>query len=119
MLDEVPALRWRKQRQRDRDELDDLVEATRSRSTQERFQFGEGLFNRIEVWAVGREKAEGRAGRLNRRPNSWVLVDRQVVEHDDIAASQGGDQDLIGIRTERVGIDRAIEHRRGGEAFEP
>ena len=47
-----------KRLQRDRNELHDLVEAARSRGAQERFQFGEGLFDRIEVWAVGREKTE-------------------------------------------------------------
>ncbi len=40
-----------------RDQRVDVVEGARARGSEKRFQFGEGEFYRIEVWAVGRQKA--------------------------------------------------------------
>ena len=53
---------------RDRDELDDLVEAARSRNPQERLQLRKRLFDRIEIRTLGRQKV-GSA----RRPARWRL----------------------------------------------
>ena len=46
----------------------------------------------IEVGRVGRQKADGGAGLFDQRPAPARLVGRQVVEDDDIARAQPGDQ---------------------------
>jgi hypothetical protein len=43
-------------------------------------------------------------------------VDREVVEHDDIAGSQCGDQHLFDVGEETRTIDRPIEDRGGAQA---
>jgi hypothetical protein len=95
-----------------------VVEGTGPRRAEERFQFGEGLFDRVEVRAVGRKKPDMRARPFNRRANLRLLVHRQVVEHDDVAGAQRGDQDLFDVREECRIVDGPIEHSGRGEPVE-
>ena len=111
MSDEIQTFSRRKQLERDRDELDDLVEAARSRRAQKRFQLRERHFDRIEVGTVRREKSQPSAGAFNRRLDFRLFVRRQVIEDDDIARAQGGNEDLLDVREERGIIDRAVEDR--------
>jgi hypothetical protein len=90
----------------------DVIEGARPRRPQERFQLGEGEFDRIEIGTVRRKETELRSRLLDRRAHLGLLVDRQVVHHDDIAGAQRGDEDLFDIGPEHHGVDRAIEHRR-------
>ena len=55
---------------------------------------------------------------LDRRPDLGLLVDREVVEDDDVARVQGGDQHLFDIREETHVIEGAIEHGRGPQPLE-
>ena len=118
MPNEVPAFGRGEEPQRGRDQRAHVLEAARARGAEKGFQFGEGLFDRIEVRTVRREEAERGARGLDRRPNRGLLVHGEVVEHDDVAGPQGRDQDLVDIRAERVRIDRAVEHARGGEPLQ-
>jgi hypothetical protein len=47
---------------------------------------------------------------LNRRPDLRVLVDRKVVEHDDVTRSQCRHQHLFDVGEKTRTIDRPIEH---------
>ncbi len=80
--------------------------------TDERLQFGEGELDLIEVGTVRREKSQERTGLFNRRAHLGLLVDREVVEDDDIARAQRGHQDLFDVSEERWAINGPIEHRR-------
>ena len=104
--------------ERDGDEVADLIEGAWSRGTQERFQFGEGEFNRIEVRAVGRQKPELGARRLDRLTHRRLFVSGEVVEDDHVAAPQGRREDLFDVREKRRVIDRPIEHRRRPQPLE-
>jgi hypothetical protein len=95
-----------------------LIEAPWASGAKKRFQFGKGLLDRIEVGAVGRQKAEMRLRGFNCGANLRVLVDRQVVEYDDVARAQRGHQHLFDIREERGTVDGPIEDRRRGEPLE-
>ena len=55
---------------------------------------------------------------LNRGANLRLLVDRQIVEHDDIAWSERGHQHLFDIGEEAWTINRAIEDGRGAQFVE-
>jgi hypothetical protein len=52
--DVIPALGWREERERFGDQRIDVIEGAWLCGTQERFQFREGLFDGIEIGAVGR-----------------------------------------------------------------
>ena len=88
----------------------DLFKAARTTGAEEGLQFTEGEFDRIEIGTVGREEPQVRPGLLNGRADRWLFVDREVVEHDDIARSQGGHQHLLDVGEETRTVDRAIEH---------
>jgi len=108
----------RKKAERDGDEVADLIEGAWPRGPQERFQFSEGEFNRIEVRAVGRQKPELGARRFDRPTHLRLLVGGEVVEDDDVAAPQGRCEDLFDVREKRRVIDRTIEHRRRPQPLE-
>ena len=102
-----------------RHQLADLVERARSCGPEERFQFREGLLNRVEVRAVGREKSYEGADRFDRREDARLFVDCQVIEHHHVPGAQRGHQDLFDVREERRLIDRSVEHGGRAEALEP
>jgi hypothetical protein len=82
---EISTLSGREEAQRRRDQGADLIERTRTSRSEERLQFGEGELDRIEVRAVGREKAEMRADRFDRGADVRLFVDGEIVEDDHIA----------------------------------
>lgn len=101
----------REELERDRDEAADVLEGARTGGAQERFQFGERQLDRIEVRTIRRKESHEGAHLLDRGPHLWLLVDREVVEDDDIALAQRGDQDLVDVGEERRAINGPIEHR--------
>jgi hypothetical protein len=101
-----------------RDQLADLIEAAWARRAKKRYQFGKGLFDGIEVGAIRRQESEVRAGCFNRGANRGLLVDREVVQHDDIAWAECRQQHLLDVGAEHGRVHRAIEHGGGGESVE-
>ena len=116
MPDVIPALRRCEQRERSGDQRIDVLERPRPGGAQECLQFGEGQFDRIEVWTVGWQEAELGPDRFDRRTNLGLSVHRQVVEDDDIAGLEHGHQHLLDIRAETGGVDRPVEDRWRREA---
>jgi hypothetical protein len=60
-------------------------------------QLREGVLDRIELGAVGREVEQARARILDRRTDAQALVAAEVVHDDDVAWLQLGNQHLIDI----------------------
>ena len=118
MPNEIEAFPRREERQRDRDELDDLVEATRSRGAQKRFQLRKREFNRVEIRTVGWKKSEARPDALNCRLHLRLLMHGKVVEHDDVTGAERRHQHLLDIREKRGIVDRPVEHRRRVQAID-
>lgn len=116
---EIEAFARRKEVQRDRHELDNLVEAARSCSPQKRFQLGEGELDRIEVRAVGWEETEARTDPLNRRLHLGLFVHREVIEDDDVAGAERRDEHLLDIGEKRGIIDRPVEDGGRREPIDP
>jgi hypothetical protein len=106
---EIEAFARRKEVQRDRDELDDLVEAARSRGPQECFQLGESELDRIEVRAIGRQEAQPRTDAFNRGLYLRLFVHREVIENDDVAGAERRDEHLLDVGEKRGIIDRPVE----------
>jgi len=94
-------------------QLADMFERPRTPRAEERLQFGEGWFDRIEVRTVRREKSQERPGLLNRDADVGLFVGREVVEDDDVAGTQRGHEHLLHVRAKRGVVDRAIEYGRG------
>ena len=115
----ISAFVGREEAERDRDEGVDLIEAARPGRPEEGLQFGEGLFDRVEVRTVRREKPELRADAFDRRADLGLLVDGKVIEDHDVAALQRGHEDLFDVREETQIIDRAIEDGRRADPVEP
>ena len=77
---------------------------------QVRLQLGKSLLDGVEVGAVRREVAQGRARRLDQLAHDRTLVAGQVAHHDDVAGVEFGDEHLAYIGDEDVAVDRAVEH---------
>jgi hypothetical protein len=99
----------REELERDRDEVANLLVATRTGRAQEGFQFGEREFDRIEVRTVRRQEPNVRAHALDGGADLGLLMGRQVVEHDHIASLQGGHEHLFDVCEEARTIDRPIK----------
>src|SRR5450759_3282530 len=53
-----------------------------------RFEFCEGLFDRIEIWGVGRKATHCCACCLDRLTHTGDLVGGKIVHHDDLAGRE-------------------------------
>ena len=118
MPNKISTLGRRKEAKGDRHQLADVLERARPSGTDERFQLREGQFDRIEVGTIGRQEADLRANRLNRRSDRWLFMDGQVVEDDDVAAAQRRDQDLLHVGEKRHVVDWAVEDASGLQPVE-
>ena len=87
MPDVVPTLLRREEHERRSDKRQHVIERSWSRGTEERFKFGERLFDRIEVGTVWRQKAELRADRFDGGADLWLFVHGEIVEHHHIAGT--------------------------------
>jgi len=117
--DEISAFGGSEEAERDGDQVADVVKGPGPSRPKERFQFGEGEFDRIEVGAVRREKTEMGADGFDGGADRWLFVHREVIEHHDVAGAQRGDQDLFDIRAEGRIVDRSVEDRRRTQPLEP
>jgi hypothetical protein len=91
--DEISAFRGREEAQRNSDQVADVVKGSGTRRPDERFQFREGQFDRIEIRAVRRQEAELGADGFDRRAYRGMFVDGEVVEHHHIARPKRRNQD--------------------------
>lgn len=119
MSDVVATLGRREERERGSGERGDMVEGARSRGPQERFEFREGHLDGIEIGTVGRQKADLRASGFDRRAHLGLLVDGEIVEHDNVARSERRDQHLLDVGEKAGVVDRPIEYGRRREPVRP
>ena len=67
------------------------------RLAQQRFEFGEDLLDRVQVWAVGRQEEEFCASVADGFAHGLAFVAAEIVQDDDIAWFQGWNQELLDI----------------------
>lgn len=113
MPNEIAAFVGRVQTQSHPHELDDLVEGARARGAQEGFQFGKGQFDRVEVRAIRRQEAQVRAHPRESRLDGRLLMDREIVQDDDVSGVQRRYEYLLDVGEKRRIVERPIEHRGG------
>ena len=119
MPHEVATFGRREELQRRGDQRTDVVKRARAGRAEERFQFGEGEFDRIEVGAVGWEKPELGATASMAARTSGCLWTARLSRTTTSPGWNVGDQDLLDVGEERWIVDRAVEHGRGPEAVKP
>jgi hypothetical protein len=111
--DVVSAFVGHEKSQSESHQLAHVVEGARTSGAKERLQFGEGQFDWIEIGTVWRKKPQTRSRVLNRLTNLGLFVSGEIVEDHDVAAAQGGHENLLDVSAERRAIDGAIEHGGG------
>jgi hypothetical protein len=83
----------------------------------EMLEFGECVFDRIEVGAVGWKEQEPCTSTSDDGAHSVAFVAAKVVHDDDVAWSETWEKDLLNIGLEQVAIDRTIEYARCGDSI--
>ena len=94
---------------------DESFDGSGSGLSQQGFELGEELFDRVEVGAVGRQVAQLSADGLDGFADARDLVAGQVVHHHDIALPQYRDDELLDIGAEARPIHWAVKHTRCGD----
>ncbi len=82
-------------------------------------EFCKHLLDRVEVWTLGRQEQDPGTDGADRLAGRCSLVASQVVEDDDVAGRERGNEELLDIGRERLAVDRAIEHERGIDPVVP
>lgn len=73
------------------------------------FDLGEGLFDGVEVGAVGRQEPEPSVGGFDGGAHGFGFVAAEIVHDDDVAGFKCSDELLFNIGEKARPIDRAVE----------
>lgn len=117
MSEECGAFARRALLERRSDGLPETVDGTCSGLAQNRLDLGEELFDRVEIWAVGRELGNSRPAGFDRFADTWNLVNADIIHDDDITARQRGREHLFDIGLEALAIHRSIQQQGCGNAI--
>ena len=87
--------------------------------TEERFEFGEHLFDWVEIGRVWRQEQQVRASGTDQLTHLAALVRSEIVHDDDVARCQCRRQYLFDVSHECVAVDRPVEHERCRDPIMP
>lgn len=76
---------------------------------------GESLFDRVEVWRVGRQVPKPGVGGADHLPDGCRLVGAEIVHHDDVAGPEHRYELLLDIGAEALAVDWPVEDTRSRE----
>lgn len=113
-LEVVPALYWVVEIA---DCLEDFSEGSGSDPSKVRFQLREGLFDGIQIWRVRRQVEEPAAMVTQGLCCLLVAVGRQVVEDDDGAGGDFGDQYFADVGSKGRAVHRALDDPRSDQGI--
>lgn len=82
-----------------------------------RFEFGESLFNGVEVWAVRRQVTDPDSASREQPADVLNFVCGEVVEDDGIPHTQLRAKHPLQINREDLGIHGAFNQKGGFDAF--
>jgi len=71
---------------------------------------GIDLFDRIEVWAIGRQEQELGPRCPDSLAHGLAFVAAEIVHDDDVSGRQGGHEELLDIGEKELAVDRPVEH---------
>ena len=84
--------------------------------SQKRLEFGEGIFDGIEIGTVGREVEKACAHGFDQLTHFRPFVAGQIVHDDDVALAQFRDEDLVDVSLESETVDGSVDDKRRDEA---
>lgn len=87
------------------------------RLAQVRFEFGKGLFNRIEVGTIRRQVADAHPASGEQRGDTLNFVGGEVIEDERVTFAQLRTEHVLEINREDLGIDRTFDQKGSGDAF--
>lgn len=87
--------------------------------SQEPLELREHLLDGVQIGRVGRQEEQPDARRLEELAHLASLVAAEIVDDDDGARLQLGDQELLDLCGEAVAVDRPVEHARRDDAVVP
>jgi len=83
------------------------------------FDFAPHVFNWIEIGRVGRKKKDLGADLGDQGQGGLALVGREVVQNEDVAKPQRGQENTAHVSTKHIGVCGAIDGHAGGKAIQP
>jgi hypothetical protein len=87
----------------------DRLVASGSRLSQQSFELGENLFDRIEVEGVFRQEHEADSDIADRFAHRPSFVGAEIVEDHDVARLQRRHEELFDIGVEALAVDGPVE----------
>jgi hypothetical protein len=100
MLKEVPALSWAVELENVSNGVPETIACPLAHCSQQRLEFGKGLFEGIEIGAVGRQVEQLGLAVFDRFLDAGHLMTGQIVHNDEIARAQGWGEDLFDVAAE-------------------
>jgi hypothetical protein len=96
--------------QSSRNRLLEIFAGASTHPSQERFQFGESLFNRREIRRISRQKQETTAFGFDGLFHPVSQVNAQVIQDDNLPSLQAWSKDLLDVDFKGARIGRAIQN---------
>jgi len=85
--------------------------------SQQMFELGEDLFDRVEIGAIGRQEEQPCACGPDRGTNGSALVAAEIIQDDDVAWPKRWDENFFDVETEGLAVDRTVENPRSLDAI--
>ena len=117
MAEEVGALGWREARDNIAKRVPECLDGSQCLCSQEGFELGKGLLDRVQIRAVGWQVEQPGAGGFDCLADPGDLVGAQIVHDDDVATHQRGNQSLLDLGEEQFAVDRSVEYAGGDQAI--
>lgn len=98
--------------------LNDLVPISGAEAANQLFEFGEDVFDRVQVGRIGRQVNQFGPHGFDRGRRYGGPVAREIVEHHEIARPQMRREDLFAEAGKAESVDRTVENHRGPRPLE-
>ena len=117
MAKEVFAFGWREGCDKIAECIPECRDGSQCPGAQQCLEFGESLFDWVQIRTVRRQVKQPGAGGLDGLADPDDLMGAEIVDDDDVALCQRGDQHLLDVSEEQFAIDGSIEHAGGNQAI--
>lgn len=88
------------------------LQGVSSEPAEDGFELGEELFDRVEIWTVGRKVDQNCTPSFDGFSHAGNLVNGDIVHEHDVTSFQGWSEYLFDVGAERLAVHRAFEHER-------
>ncbi len=85
------------------------LEGSRFGLSQQVFELGEDLLDRVQIRGIFRQEEQFGADRADKLARGLAFVAAEIVHDDDIAGTKGRKKDLFEVEAEALAVDWALE----------